>query len=91
MSYRIFRRIFLELHLWLGIASGFILFVVCLSGTILTFDTEIRHFVDPDRYFVNASEVQTRLSADELIAKVETELYRRAGREFSANDMIAAA
>lgn len=31
-----------DIHLWLGIASGVVLFLVCLSGTILTFEKEIK-------------------------------------------------
>ncbi|MCL6220539.1 PepSY-associated TM helix domain-containing protein [Zunongwangia pacifica] len=31
-----------DVHLWLGLASGIILFLVCLSGTILTFEDEIK-------------------------------------------------
>ncbi|MDF0706737.1 PepSY-associated TM helix domain-containing protein [Flagellimonas okinawensis] len=30
-----------DVHLWLGLVSGIILFLVCLSGTILTFEKEI--------------------------------------------------
>ncbi|WP_255702645.1 PepSY domain-containing protein [Antarcticibacterium sp. 1MA-6-2] len=31
-----------DVHLWLGLGSGIILFAVCLSGTILTFEKEIK-------------------------------------------------
>lgn len=34
--------------MWLGIASGIIIFLICLSGTILTFETEIEGFFDKD-------------------------------------------
>ena len=37
-----FRTFMNDLHLWLGLASGIILFLVCLSGTILTFEHEIK-------------------------------------------------
>ncbi len=37
-----FRKLLNDLHLWLGLGSGIILFLVCLSGTILTFQTEIK-------------------------------------------------
>ena len=30
-----------DVHLWLGLVSGIVLFLVCLSGTILTFEEEI--------------------------------------------------
>lgn len=41
-----------DLHLWLGIASSLVLFVVCLTGTIYTFKTEIQEGLDPGRYQV---------------------------------------
>ncbi len=36
------RKFINDLHLWLGIASGLILFIICLTGTILTFEEEIK-------------------------------------------------
>src|SRR5687767_2724114 len=40
-----------NLHLWLGLASGLILFIVCLSGTVYTFRTEIEKWVEGDKFF----------------------------------------
>lgn len=31
-----------DIHLWLGIGSGLIIFVICLTGTLLVFDKEIK-------------------------------------------------
>ena len=39
------RKIFNDVHLWMGIASGLVLFVVCLSGTIYTFHTEVEELL----------------------------------------------
>ncbi len=36
-----------DVHLWLGVGSGIILFLVCFSGTILTFEHEIKDFFTP--------------------------------------------
>ncbi|WP_090292656.1 PepSY-associated TM helix domain-containing protein [Flagellimonas zhangzhouensis] len=33
-----------DVHLWLGLVSGIIIFLVCLSGTILTFEKEIENW-----------------------------------------------
>lgn len=33
-----------DVHLWLGLTSGIIIFLVCLSGTILTFEKEIEQW-----------------------------------------------
>ncbi|MGB7842362.1 MAG: PepSY-associated TM helix domain-containing protein [Salinimicrobium sp.] len=37
-----FRNFINDLHLWLGIGSGIILFLICLSGSILVFEKEIK-------------------------------------------------
>ena len=37
-----FRELINDLHLWLGLAAGIVLVVVCLTGTILAFEAEIR-------------------------------------------------
>lgn len=37
-----FRKFINDFHLWLGIGSGIIIFIVCLTGTILVFDKEIK-------------------------------------------------
>ncbi len=46
-----FRKLINDLHLWLGIGSGIILFVVCLTGTILTFDTELSLWLDKGTHY----------------------------------------
>ena len=68
---RVFRRLAYEVHLWLGIVSGLILFVVCLSGTLLTFKTETIMFLERDRYYVDVPENARPLSLQELVPKLE--------------------
>ena len=70
MQFASLRRFFYQLHLWLGVVSGLILFVVCLSGSLYVFREEVRRAVAPEQFYVEASAEQ-RLSADELVAKVE--------------------
>lgn len=43
-----FRKLLNDIHLWLGLGSGIILFLVCLSGTVLTFEKEIKGFFAED-------------------------------------------
>lgn len=38
------RKFINDIHLWLGLGSGIILFLVCLSGTILVFEKEIESY-----------------------------------------------
>lgn len=76
-----FRHILYEIHLWLGILSGIVLFVVCLSGTISTFREEISIFLQPDKYYVPDSSLEkTRMTADELIGNIEAEHQARVGQ-----------
>ena len=55
-----FRKLLNDLHLWLGLASGIILFLVCLSGTILTFQKEIKSlFAEELKVSLGQGEVKT--------------------------------
>ncbi|MDO7170645.1 PepSY-associated TM helix domain-containing protein [Mariniflexile sp. AS56] len=38
------RKFINDIHLWLGLASGIIIFLVCFSGTILAFEHEIKTY-----------------------------------------------
>ena len=42
------------LHLWLGLLSGLIVFIVSLTGSILVFEHEIDSFINPEFYRVSA-------------------------------------
>ena len=68
------RKLINDVHLWLGLSSGLILFVVCLSGTVYTFHSEVEQFMEPEKFYVSVPEGQGRLSADALIAKLEADL-----------------
>ncbi|MBR2003367.1 MAG: PepSY domain-containing protein [Thermoguttaceae bacterium] len=70
MKFATLRDFFYRLHLWLGLASGLILFVVCLSGSLYVFREEARRLAAPELFYVEATADQ-RLSADEIVAKVE--------------------
>lgn len=67
------RKLFNDLHLWMGIASGIILFVVCLSGTIYTFSTEIQEMLEPEKFTVQVEPGAAPLPAEAIIAKVAAE------------------
>jgi len=70
-AWAVTRRWVNEIHLWLGIASGIIIFLVCLSGTIYTFKEEIQEWLEPERYRI--AEIPTnqrRLPLAELISVI---------------------
>ena len=35
------RKLINDIHLWLGLSSGLVLIVVCFSGTVYVFNTEL--------------------------------------------------
>lgn len=53
-----FRKFINDVHLWLGIASALVLFIVCLTGTIYTFKSEIEKALEPEKYSLNANDVK---------------------------------
>ncbi len=81
-----FRKFSTDIHLWLGIASGLVLFVVCLTGTILTFEKEIVEWADAEKYHVEAAVGTKVIPIDELVAKTEAGLKGKVtGIEIPAN------
>lgn len=47
-----FRKFINDIHLWLGVGSALVLFLVCLSGTIYTFKREIEESIEPDKFYI---------------------------------------
>lgn len=67
------RKFFNDIHLWLGIASGIVLFIVCLTGTIYTFKKEVEELFAPSLYKVSPAEGSIALPTDEVVQKVAQE------------------
>ena len=65
------RKLFNDIHLWLGIASGIILFLVCLSGTVYTFRAEIEALTEPSKYHIEVEADAEPLAAEVLIEKLK--------------------
>lgn len=49
-----FKKSIGKIHLWLGLASGLVVFIVALTGSILVFEDEIDQFINPEFYKVSA-------------------------------------
>lgn len=45
-----FRRLMGWLHLWLGLGSGLIICIVCLTGALYTFQKEVKDVLEPWRF-----------------------------------------
>lgn len=63
------KNVFRQIHLWLSIPVGLIFTIICFSGAMLVFETEITERLYPDRYFVSA-DGRAPLSIDVLVQKV---------------------
>lgn len=68
------RKFFNDIHLWGGLISGLVVFVVCLTGTIYVYNTEIREASLSSYYKV--ADKGDRLPADVLLEKNRTP-YKR--------------
>ena len=66
------RKLFNDIHLWLGLSSGLIVIAVCFSGTVYVFNTELTERAVPHLYKVNPLAGQKRIPVDSLIEKIKT-------------------
>jgi len=64
------RKVINYIHLWIGIPSAAILFVVCLSGSLYVFSEDISRWIDKDKYAVQPG---VALPIEEVKAKVEAQ------------------
>lgn len=69
------RKLSRVIHLWLSIPSGVLIFIVCLTGAILTFEEEILHLQHPYRFAITVvSENATPLTIGELMPRIASSL-----------------
>lgn len=68
------RKLFNDIHLWLGLASGIVVFLICFSGTIYVFNTELREMALSDLYRTSAAQDAKPLSAEILMARVKDQV-----------------
>lgn len=66
------RKFFNDVHLWGGLISGIVVFIVCITGTIYTYNTEIRALAMPE--FNKVKVEGEKKNADELLALVKPEV-----------------
>ena len=68
-----FRKLINDLHLWLGLPSAIVLFIMCFTGTMYVFSKEITQWLDSDKFVVKASPNANVLPIAQLIKAVEKE------------------
>lgn len=67
------RKLFNDIHLWLGLSSGLVVIAVCLSGTVYVFNTELTERAAPHLYKAEPIAGKERMPVDSLIEKIKTE------------------
>lgn len=67
------KKIFRQIHLWLSVPFGLIISVICFSGAMLVFETEVMELCHRNLYYVKKVG-QTPLSVDVLAEKVAVSL-----------------
>ncbi len=67
------RKLFNDIHLWLGLGSGLFVVVICFSGTVYVFNTELTEKAAPHLYKVEPVEGRERIPVDTLLKKVKQE------------------
>lgn len=65
------RKLFNDIHLWLGLSSGLIVIAVCFSGTVYVFNTELTERAVPHLYKVKPIAGKERIPVDSLVEKIK--------------------
>lgn len=73
-----FKHLMGLLHLWLGLLSSIVIFVLCLSGSIYAFKNQIIDLYNYDKIFVSASD-QTKMKPDEVAT-----IFNKEGKQVTA-------
>ncbi len=66
-----FRKLINDLHLWLGLASGIVLFVVCFTGTLLAFETDLVEYFDKEDYY--SEKIGEKVAYQTIIDEIQKE------------------
>lgn len=67
------KKIFRQIHLWLSVPFGLIIALICFSGAMLVFESEVMELTRHDLYYVKKVEA-TPLPIDQLLEKVAATL-----------------
>ncbi len=68
-----------RLHLWLGLASGLIVFIICLTGTILAFEKQLEDWFNRKVAYV-AEPGEEKLPLEDILAAYEAEFGQPVNR-----------
>jgi len=65
------RKLFNDIHLWLGLTSGLVVIAVCFSGTVYVFNTELTERAAPHLYKAEPIAGKERIPVDSLVEKIK--------------------
>lgn len=65
-----FRKILFWLHLVAGVIGGIVIFIICVTGALLSFEKDIAEFAERDMRYVAPTENTQKLSVKDILAKV---------------------
>jgi uncharacterized iron-regulated membrane protein len=65
-----FRKVIFWLHLVAGLLGGIVIFIMCVTGALLSFEKDIAEFAERDMRFVAQPANSPRLTAQEVLARV---------------------
>lgn len=68
------KKICLKIHRWLAIPFGVFIFIICITGAILVYQTEIQKALNSDLYHVEVPSGTQMLPDKELAAKIIDQL-----------------
>lgn len=66
------KKILLKIHLWLGLVSGVIVFIVAITGCIYVFSHEIKDVIYKDRHHISIPKDASRVPISQLIETAES-------------------
>ena len=69
----LFKYIMSVLHLLLGLLSSIIIFIVCLSGSIYAFKTQIENLIDRDVVYVKSDNNSSKIAIDTILNNFENQ------------------
>ena len=68
-----FKKAIGKLHLWLGLSTGLIVFIISITGAIYVFQEEITNYLRKDAIFHNEQNIASKTP---LSLKVLEEIYK---------------
>ncbi|WP_288427816.1 PepSY-associated TM helix domain-containing protein [uncultured Spirosoma sp.] len=66
------KKVAIQLHLWLGLISGLVVFIVALTGSLLVFREELEPLTDPRFFMVSPPAAGHQQSLDALVETIST-------------------